>query len=161
MNTTASVIEALVEKFRRQQVQPAPVDRPEMPVAWDLVIADLTPESLFGTPIVDGRATEVFLGVARGAARCRDELGRERYTVPLRPLNGRDPLADYLQEKLDGVVYLRSDIFRMELLGEDGGLLAVLRDLYSAELATLAAGLSAWASVALEDLRSETSIGDA
>jgi hypothetical protein len=40
----------------------------------------------------------------------RDQVGRERYGVPLQAHNGRDALVDAYQEALDLVVYLRQAI---------------------------------------------------
>lgn len=42
--------------------------------------------------------------------RARDEIGRERYGMPLQPFNGRDALVDAYQEALDLAVYLRQAI---------------------------------------------------
>lgn len=38
----------------------------------------------------------------------RDQVGRERYGVPLTSKNGRDALVDAYQEQLDFVVYMRT-----------------------------------------------------
>ena len=44
----------------------------------------------------------------------RDQLGRERYGVPLQPHNGRDALVDSYQEILDAAVYLRQAIYERD-----------------------------------------------
>lgn len=62
--------------------QPPPTPNGQ-PAVWDLVIADM---------------------------RERDRVGRERYSTPLQPLNGRDALVDAYQEALDLAVYLRQAI---------------------------------------------------
>jgi hypothetical protein len=62
--------------------QPAPVAN-DKPAVWPLVVADM---------------------------QARDQLGRERYGVPLQPHNGRDVLVDAYQEALDHCVYLRQAI---------------------------------------------------
>jgi len=40
----------------------------------------------------------------------RDQIGREKYGVPLQAGNGRDPLVDLYQEILDAAVYIRQAI---------------------------------------------------
>ena len=42
--------------------------------------------------------------------RSRDQIGRERYGMPLTAGNGRDHLVDAYQELLDGVVYLATEL---------------------------------------------------
>ena len=62
--------------------EPAPVGNDSRPI-WDLVIEDM---------------------------RERDRGGREKYGVPLQAGNGRKPLVDAYQEKLDECVYIRQEI---------------------------------------------------
>ena len=62
--------------------QPMPRRNNSAPI-WELVIADMAE---------------------------RDNVGRERYGVPLQANNGRDALVDAYQEALDLVVYLRQCI---------------------------------------------------
>ena len=69
--------------------QPAPVPNGHRPV-WSLVIDDML---------------------------ARDRLGRERYSTPLQPMNGRDALVDAYQECLDLCVYLRQAIEERRLKG--------------------------------------------
>lgn len=64
------------------QEQLAPVAN-DGPAVWPLVVADM---------------------------QARDQLGRERYGVPLQPNNGRDALRDAYEESLDLVAYLRQAI---------------------------------------------------
>lgn len=45
--------------------------------------------------------------------RERDEMGRAKYGVPLRVWDGRDAVADALQEALDLVVYLQRALMRV------------------------------------------------
>jgi len=63
-------------------VQPDPILNESTPI-WELVISDM---------------------------KERDNVGRERYGVPLQANNGRDALVDAYQEALDLVVYLRQAI---------------------------------------------------
>jgi hypothetical protein len=44
----------------------------------------------------------------------RDQLGRERYGVPLQPYNGRDALRDAYEEALDLCAYLRQAIYERD-----------------------------------------------
>lgn len=60
--------------------QPAPTPN-DRPAVWPLVMADM---------------------------EARDQLGRQRYKVPLQPFNGRDQLADAYAECLDMAVYLKA-----------------------------------------------------
>jgi hypothetical protein len=46
----------------------------------------------------------------------RDQLGRERYGVPLTANNGRDALWDAYEEVLDQAVYIRAAIFERDEL---------------------------------------------
>lgn len=66
--------------------QPAPVAN-DKPAVWDLVIADMA---------------------------TRDQVGRERYGVPLQPFNGRDQLKDAYMEALDFCVYLRAALYERD-----------------------------------------------
>ncbi len=66
--------------------QPAPVANDRVAV-WPLVIEDML---------------------------ARDNVGRERYGVPLQPHNGRDALLDAYAEALDLCVYLRQAIFERD-----------------------------------------------
>lgn len=70
----------------RIQDQPAPVHN-NLPAVWQLVRQDMIE---------------------------RDQLGRERYGVPLQPHNGRDALVDSYQEILDAAVYLRQAIYERD-----------------------------------------------
>lgn len=69
--------------------QPAPKLNDSTPI-WDLVISDM---------------------------KERDNLGRERYGVPLQANNGRDVLLDAYQEALDLVVYLKQAIVERDTNG--------------------------------------------
>lgn len=80
------------EAFQRGRAerseQPAPLAYdPSKPCVWDLVKADM---------------------------EARDRVGRARYSVPLQPFNGRDPLRDAYEEALDQVVYLRQAIYERD-----------------------------------------------
>jgi hypothetical protein len=49
----------------------------------------------------------------------RRQLGIERYGQGHRPFNGRDTLRDFYEERLDGLVYLRSIVRMVESRKED------------------------------------------
>lgn len=68
------------------EAQPPP--RPNnLPAVWDLVVAEM---------------------------QQRDQVGRERYGVPLQPHNGRDSLRDLYEELLDAVVYCRQLMYERD-----------------------------------------------
>ena len=66
--------------------QPAPVAN-DKPTVWPLVVADM---------------------------QARDQLGRERYGVPLQPHNGRDALRDAYEEALDLCAYLKQALLERD-----------------------------------------------
>jgi hypothetical protein len=66
--------------------QPPPIAN-NNPAVWPLVIADM---------------------------QARDQVGRERYGVPLQPHNGRDALADAYAEALDLAVYMRQALYERD-----------------------------------------------
>jgi len=43
--------------------------------------------------------------------RSRGIAGKEKYGVPLQPMNGRDPLIDAYQEAIDLCKYLRQELY--------------------------------------------------
>lgn len=68
------------------EAQPPP--RPNnLPAVWDLVVAEM---------------------------QQRDQVGRDRYGVPLQPHNGRDSLRDLYEELLDAVVYCRQLMYERD-----------------------------------------------
>ena len=71
-----------IDRMRPNRPEPPPRPGDGKPV-WDLVIQDM---------------------------RDRDQVGRERYGMPLQAHNGRDALVDAYQEVLDAAVYLRQEI---------------------------------------------------
>ena len=73
-------------KEREAANQPAPVAN-DRPAVWPLVIMDMA---------------------------ARDQVGRERYGVPLQPHNGRDALRDAYDEALDLCAYLRQAIMERD-----------------------------------------------
>lgn len=88
----------LVSKARALvQPQPAPANTGSTP-CWPLVLADA--RDFF---VADGLLVEAVM-------YARDEYGRAKYGVLVTADNGRDHLADALQEKLDFLVYLRADL---------------------------------------------------
>jgi len=66
--------------------QPAPIAN-DKPAVWGLVVADM---------------------------QARDQLGRERYGVPLQPHNGRDALRDAYEEALDLCAYLKQALLERD-----------------------------------------------
>lgn len=148
--------------FDARTDQPRPTGS-EAPAGWDLVFDDLSGEA--GAKRITGGDCASPMGVAMmqriivGIGATRDAVGIERYGRRLRPRDGRDHLIDYLQEKLDGVVYLRCEIWDAEN-PEDGIVdrhrVDVLTTLYDAELTTLAVAVTQWAGqmIELELLRS-------
>ena len=66
--------------------QPAPVAN-DLPAVWPLVIIDMAN---------------------------RDQVGHDRYGVPLQPHNGRDALRDAYEEALDLCAYLRQAIMERD-----------------------------------------------
>lgn len=71
----------------RPEPAPPPGERPGLPVAHRLVIADL---------------------------EAREAHGRAKYGAPLQPRNGRDAMVDAYQEALDLVAYLRQAIWERD-----------------------------------------------
>lgn len=71
--------------------QPAPIPN-DGPSVWQLVLRDMYQ---------------------------REQLGIQRYGVPLQPLNGRDSLQDAYEEALDLVVYLRQVIEERRLVAQN------------------------------------------
>lgn len=67
-----------------EQPEPVPNDRPAV---WPPVIMDMA---------------------------ARDQVGRERYGVPLQPHNGRDALMDAYQEALDLCAYLKQALMERD-----------------------------------------------
>lgn len=155
-------IAAAVDAFRQSQDQPAPVEN-DAPAAWDLVVSDLAGEAgvrlLFGSDDVTFSMAPIRDLVA-GMAMCRDGLGESRYGTRLQPDNGRDAFADYLQERLDGVVYLRSELWSAVQRG-DPMWAKVVQDLYGAEMATLGAAATAYMARCEEARRNRATAGDA
>lgn len=140
-----------------EQPDPLPSDAP---AGWDLVFADLAGEA--GAKRLAGEDSASPMGVAMlqrlilGFAATRDALGLQRYSVRLRPWSGRDPLLDYLQEKLDGIAYLRCEMWQAEHPKDgivDPHRVEVYRVLYDAELTTLAVAVTHWAGQAIESMR--------
>ncbi len=80
--------------------QPAPVAN-DRPAVWPLVVADM---------------------------QARDQLGRERYGVPLQPHNGRDALRDVYEEALDLCAYLKQAMLERDTVLADLERVALERD---------------------------------
>jgi len=108
------------EQNDRIAPQPPPVDTGSTAI-WPLVVADVEKMFTQGDPGAPNKLAEDM--------RARDEQGRAKYGVPLTADNGRDHLIDAYQEPLDGAVYLRAEIHRIEAL-EDWDLQWAVKDLY-------------------------------
>lgn len=82
------------------QPPPKKTDSPEV---WPLVVADVTagdvPRAQDCPPPMRRRLAQRMLQ--------RHEFGRAKYGVSLQVENGRDPLADCMDEALDGCAYSR------------------------------------------------------
>lgn len=156
MNWTAA-IGAAIERFRARQVQPAPVVS-DRPAAWDLVRADLSGSAgvnlLFGD-VEDGDVpvppslVHAVQATALGMSGARDEFGLRKYGTRLQPGNGRDAFADYMQERMDGLVYLRIAI---EDAAGDIGQREALQSLYESEISVSAVAIGIWLGMVAEGL---------
>lgn len=100
--------------------QPPPVNAPDAVAIWPLVRDDL--QALRSS---DGALDARNLLLADMHAR--DAFGRAKYGVPLTAQNGRDHLADALQEALDGLAYMRAELHGLR---EETPYRARLRRLY-------------------------------
>jgi len=113
--------------------QPAPIPN-DGPACWDLVIADVIAEQstrpcdaclsgrAYFVKVSDGKCTkcrgtgQIDDGSASLRAfvlaemRERHAYGMAKYPCALQPANGRDALADWYQEALDGAVYARQAV---------------------------------------------------
>jgi hypothetical protein len=85
---------------RGPQPRPAPNDRAP---TWAVVIGRV----LLARGRLEGPAPDHEALV--GLMRARDECGLRKYGTRLQPFNGRDSLADALDEVLDLCVYLEND----------------------------------------------------
>lgn len=152
MNWTMA-IGAAIERFRARQVQPDPLPS-NGPAAWDLVREDLAGSDgarlLFGdVEDVPPSLVHAVQATALGMSGARDQFGIRKYRgVRLRAGNGRDAFADYMQERMDGLAYLRLAI---EDAAGDPGMADALRSLYEAEISVSAVAIGIWLGVAAED----------
>lgn len=93
------------------QDQPSPIPQPDRRPVWEMVVADT--KSIYSAHVgIDRVALDDLL---RDMSE-RDQVGRQRYGVPLTTHNGRDHVIDAYQEKLDASVYLRAAIAEGEPL---------------------------------------------
>lgn len=93
--------------------QPKPTATEHRP-AWELVIDYV--ETVFPSP-----EEEPLVGVILADMKERDQVGRQRYGVPLTAHNGRKPLVDAYQEFLDGAVYLMAALDERGLINNGRG----------------------------------------
>ena len=84
--------------------QPAPIAT-DHPPAWGLVITDIRDHFQGFSPAS---------GLVIADAQARDDIGRQRYGVPLTAFNGRDSLWDAYEEILDCCVYLKAALLETE-----------------------------------------------
>jgi hypothetical protein len=75
--------------------EPPPI-KTEGPAIWPLVVADVT------SRLPAGLIRDRFVAFAEA----RDRLGRAKYGTSLQAHNGRNPLADAIQESGDKIAYL-------------------------------------------------------
>lgn len=85
-----------------QGPQPAPVPN-DRPCSWDAVIGRV----LLMRDRIEGMAPDHEALIE--LMRARDEFGLRKYGTRLQPFNGRDSLADAIDEALDLCVYLEND----------------------------------------------------
>jgi hypothetical protein len=83
--------------------QPPPTSRPDATPVWNEVIQDF--QVKFERSVVPPRDVVALVLVDM---RERDQLGRERYGMPLTTYNGRDHVVDAYQEMLDAAVYMKA-----------------------------------------------------
>lgn len=88
------------QELKDAKEQPAPVAN-DRPAVWPAVIKDM---------------------------EARDQLGRQRYGVPLQPNNGRDALRDAYEEALDLAVYLKQAMIERDMALADLERVAMERD---------------------------------
>lgn len=88
------------QQLKAANEQPAPVAN-DRPAVWPAVIKDM---------------------------ETRDQLGRQRYGVPLQPNNGRDALRDAYEEALDLAVYLKQAMIERDMALADLERVALERD---------------------------------
>ena len=107
-------------------VQPAPVPN-NGPYIADLVTAEIT------------AATELGAGRVAIAAevRHRARIGADKYGTRLQPHNGRNALADLLDEIVDGIQYARQHLAEVEEVDPDDPDLPAMRSVYT-DLCSLA-----------------------
>lgn len=82
--------------------QPKPIAAERTP-AWDLVIAYV--KQVFPPADEEPIVKTILADMAE-----RDQVGRQRYGMPLTAFNGRDQLVDAYQEGLDYAVYLMAKL---------------------------------------------------
>lgn len=86
--------------------QPPPRDVPYRAPVWSLVVAEV--EGSAGPWPATLMDIAVVIPLVVADMRARDQVGRERYGVPLTAGNGRDQLVDLYQELLDAAAYCRA-----------------------------------------------------
>jgi ribosomal protein L37E len=92
--------------------QPPPVARPGRKPCWDIVIDYVQRPGRMQNAYDTTRITALVITDMRE----RDQVGRQRYGVPLTSGNGRNHLVDAYQELLDYVVYLVAELDEKQAL---------------------------------------------
>lgn len=85
--------------------QPPPKRRDDLRPAWEEVIEEF--KQRYASYLNDPSSVAVVRDVLADMT-ARDEVGRQRYGMPLTAFNGHDQLVDAYQELLDAAVYLRA-----------------------------------------------------
>ena len=68
-------------------------------------------------PYLDNKAPDVW-ELVMDDMRERNEFGKAKYGVGLKPFNGRDTLQDAYEEALDLAVYLRTALYERDYTAE-------------------------------------------
>lgn len=87
----------------------------EHPAVWPMVRVDVITRYDETPPNLHTKLHDAVVTALLGDMAERDQLGRERYGVPLTAHNGRDHLVDAYQEMLDLAVYLRAAMVERNL----------------------------------------------
>jgi hypothetical protein len=87
--------------------QPAPKQN-EHPACWDLVLGDIEKADLKSPSQAAVHA--LFIQDCHK----RDSTGHKKYGVRLQPFNGRNAMQDAYEEMIDGIVYVRGEIYEQK-----------------------------------------------
>lgn len=90
--------------------QPAPKNDDTSPEVWTEIIRDIDRAMASEQDLL----RRGVLRLLRKDCEERDAFGRQKYGVPLRAANGRDPMLDCYQELLDAAAYSFQAVIRRE-----------------------------------------------